>query len=133
MDTLREILSDVNKDINVIMKHADNSYFRNFMEAAYLKEKKLPLPEDPVPYKPSTIESDIQTKGITWQFLKKLPTFYNPNLKPIKREMMFIDALENVTKNESIVLNHMKNQTLPSIYGNILLQDLYHIGYFKAA
>jgi hypothetical protein len=131
MDTLREILSDANKDINTIMKHAGNSYFRNFMEAAYLKEKRLPLPDDPVPYTAPTIESEVQTKGIMWQFLKKLDTVRNPKLHPMKREMMFIDALENVTAEEAIVLIHMKNQSLPSIYGNILLKDLYRVGYFK--
>lgn len=131
MDTLREILSDANKDINTIMKHAGNAYFRNFMEAAYLKEKRLPLPDDPVPYNVPTIESEVQTKGIMWQFLKKLDTLRNPKLHPMKREMMFIDALENVTAEEAIVLIHMKNQSLPSIYGNILLKDLYRVGYFK--
>ena len=131
MDTLREILSDANKDINTIMKHVGNSYFRNFMEAAYIKEKRLPLPDDPVPYAVPTIESEVQTKGIMWQFLKKLDTLRNPNLHPMKREMMFIDALENVTAEEAIVLIHMKNQSLPSIYGNILLKDLYQVGYFK--
>ena len=131
MDTLREILSDANKDINTIMKHAGNAYFRNFMEAAYIKEKRLPLPDDPVPYTVPTIESEVQTKGIMWQFLKKLDTLRNPKLHPMKREMMFIDALENVTAEEAIVLIHMKNQSLPSIYGNILLKDLYRVGYFK--
>lgn len=131
MDTLREILSDANKDINTIMEHAGNSYFRNFMEAAYIKEKRLPLPDDPVPYTAPTIESEVQTKGIMWQFLKKLDTLRNPKLHPMKREMMFIDALENVTAEEAIVLIHMKNQSLPSIYGNILLKDLYQVGYFK--
>lgn len=113
------------------MKHAGNAYFRNFMEAAYLKEKRLPLPDDPVPYNVPTIESEVQTKGIMWQFLKKLDTLRNPKLHPMKREMMFIDALENVTAEEAIVLIHMKNQSLPSIYGNILLKDLYRVGYFK--
>ncbi len=131
MDTLREILADIDKDINAIKKHAGNNYFRLFMETAYLADKKLPLPESPVPYTPSNIESEIQTKGVVWQFLRKLDTLRNPKLNNLKREVMFIDALENVTKQEALVLIHMKDQTLPTIYGNITLDILKSVGYFK--
>lgn len=131
MDTLREILADIDKDINAIKKHEGNNYFRLFMETAYLKEKRLPLPDSPVPYTPSNIESEVQTKGIVWQFLRKLDTLRNPKLHDLKREVMFIDALENVTKQEALVLIHMKDQTLPSIYENITLPALKKVGYFK--
>lgn len=130
MDTLREILADIDKDISNIKKHQGNNYFRLFMEAAYLKDKRLPLPEGPAPYKPSNIESEVQTKGVMWQFLKKIDTLRNPKLHPLKREVMFIDALENVTKEEALVLMHMKDQSLPSIYGNITLPALKKVGYF---
>ena len=100
------------------------------METAYLKACKLDLPEGPAPYTPSNIESEVQTKGIMWQFLKKLDTLRNPKLHKMKREVMFIDALENVTKAEADVLHHMKDQTLPTLYGNITIQELVRVGYF---
>jgi hypothetical protein len=130
MDTLREILSDIDKDINVITRHIDNNYFRNFMETAYLASQRLPLPEGDAPYTPSKIETDVMTKGVIWQFLKKLNTLKRPELKPLKREMMFIDALETSTPAEAIVLVHMKDQILHKLYPNITFDNLVKVGYF---
>lgn len=131
MDTLREILDDVEKDIASIMKHAGNNYLRNFMETAYIEDKKLPLPEGVPPYKINKTESDTITKGVMWQFLKKLETLRNPKLHDLRREVMYIDALENVTEAEAMVLLHMKDQTLQCIYPNITLANLRLVGYFK--
>lgn len=130
MDTLGFILNEINADISKIKEHAGNNYFRKFMETAYLKSHRLPLPEGPAPYTPCNIESEIQTKGIVWQFLKKLDTLRRPDLHNLKREVMFIDALENVTKKEAQIFLHMKDQTLPSIYPNITLGALIEVGYF---
>jgi hypothetical protein len=130
MDTLDFILDEINSDINKIHQHTGNNYFRKFMETAYLKTHRLPLPEGPAPYTPCNIESDVQTKGIVWQFLKKLDTLRRPDLHDLKREVMFIDALENVTKKEALIFLHMKDQTLPTLYENITLQELVRVGYF---
>lgn len=130
MDTLREILKEANDDISSIMKHAGNNYLRNFMNVAYLRSYRLPLPEGAAPYTPSNIESDVQTKGVMWQFLKKLDTLRRPELNKLRREVMFIDALESVSKQEAEVLLHMKDQSLPSIYPNITLSELVRVGYF---
>lgn len=130
MDTLREILKEINENTENIKKHSGNNYFRKFMETSYLKSHKIPLPFGPAPYTPSKIESEVQTKGIMWQFLKKLDTLRRMDLHNLKREVMFIDALENVTQKEAEILIHMKDQTLPSIYPNITLQELVRVGYF---
>lgn len=130
MDTLREIMKDINTDINNAMKHTGNSYFRKFMETAYVKEKKLPLPDGDAPFTASNIESEVQTKGVMWQFLKKLDTVRRPDLHQLKREVMFIDALENVTKQEAQVLICMKDQVMEKLYPNITLEKLVEVGYF---
>ena len=130
MDTLTEILSDINKDINAVMKHKDNNYFRNFMNTAYLPTHKLPLPEGDPPYNPQKIESGQQTKGIIWQFLRKVDTLRRPELKEIRREVMFIDILENVTEEEAKLFLAMKDQNVKSIYPNITLEKLVEVGYF---
>ena len=132
MDTLREILSDIDKDINAIRKHVDNNYFRTFMETAYLPSQRLPLPDGDAPYTPTKIETEVLTKGVIWQFLKKLNTLKRPELKALRREVMFIDALENVTPAEAIVLIHMKDQILHKLYPNITLSNLVKVGYFTA-
>lgn len=101
------------------------------MEVAYLKSHKLPLPEGDAPYTPSKIESEVLSKGVVWQFLKKLKTLQRPELHVLRREVMFIDALESVTADEALVFIHMKDQTLPKLYPNITLESLVSVGYFK--
>lgn len=131
MDTLREILSDINKDPSSIKKHINNNYLRNFMEVAYIPEKKVKLPEGlPKDIRYSTLESDIQTKGIMWQFLRKVNLLNDEKIKQLRREVMFVDALEHVTKPEAEVLLHMKEQTLDVLYPNINLKVLTDHGYF---
>jgi hypothetical protein len=130
MDTLREILKDINADVNNAKKHTGNNYLRTFMKCAYVPACKLPLPEGAPPYEESKIESDVQTKGVMWQFLKKLDTLRRPDLHNLKREVMFIDALENVTKEEALILLMMKDQRLNSLYPNVTLESLVSVGYF---
>lgn len=130
MDTLREILNDVNADITSIHRHTNNNYFRLFMETAYLSSHKLPLPEGEPPYTESKIQTEVLSKGVMWQFLKKLNTLRRPELHSLRREVMYIDALENVTPEEAIVLIHMKDQILHQIYPNITLEALQSVGYF---
>ena len=130
MDTLREILIDINANVNNAKKHKENRYLRNFMECAFIPEKKLPLPEGDPPYDIPMLESDIQSKGVTWQFLKKLHTLRNEGLHPLKREVMFIDALEGGTAEEALIFLHMKDQTLHEMYPNITLESLKEVGYF---
>lgn len=130
MDTLREILKDINSDVSNIKKHQGNNYLRNFMQVAYLKSHKLDLPDGIAPHAPSNIESEVQTKGVMWQFLKKLDTLRRKDLHQLKREVMFIDALENVTKQEAEVLTCMKDQTMHTLYPNITTNALVEVGYF---
>lgn len=130
VDTLREILADINTDINKAKEMVNNRYFRNFMECAFIPESKLPLPDGDPPYKVHNLESDVQSKGIVWQFCRKLDALRNPKLHPLRRETMFIDVLENVTHEEALVFLHMKDQTLTELYPNITLDALKGVGYF---
>ncbi len=132
MDTLREILAEVNSDPAKIKKHAANNYLRNFFEVALIPSNKLKLPEGlPKDVKFSGIESDVQTKGVMWQFLKKVKVLCDENIKVLRREVMFIDALESVTKQEAAVLVAMKEQTLHLLYPNLTFERMKEHGYFN--
>lgn len=131
MDTIREILGDINNNPADIEKHKSNNFFRIFMETAFLPEKKLPFPETDPPYKPSNIESEVQTKGIVWQFIRKLDSLRNPNLPDLRRETMFIGFLENITMEEAVLFLHVKDQTIPELYPNITLDMLKKANYFN--
>jgi hypothetical protein len=130
MDLPLDILKDINDDIGNIGKYSTNTYLRNILEAAFLPEKKMILPEGVPPYKVSKAPS-VQLTGAFWQEAKKLYVYSRAELKPIRREHMFINALESMSKEESEVLLAVKDQTLNKLYPNINRKELTRIGYFN--
>jgi hypothetical protein len=126
---ISEILSEANKDPRTILAHKDNRYLRNVMNAAYLKQFKMILPEGNPPYKENTLK-DSQVSGTFWQVAKKIDVFYRAELKSIFREKAFIGALESMSTDDAKIFIHIKDQTLPSIFPNLTLPVLIEIGYF---
>ena len=84
MSTILEILSDANKNIKTIVAHKNNAYLRKFMEAAFVPEKKVLLPEGRPPFEPLK-DSAHQNPGALWQIAKKLDVLYRTDVKPIIR------------------------------------------------
>lgn len=132
MLTLHETLSDINKDINAIKlaEHWNNSFLRNILEHAFIPEKKFILPEGTPPYKVNGL-SGVETKGVVWQEARKLAIYARADLKPIRRESMFIQALESFDKDSVAVFLALKEQNLDSLYPNITREKLTEIGYLK--
>ena len=128
-NTIKDILDDANKDINSIIQHKNNSYLRLFMEAAFIPEKKINLPEGAPPYTQNN-DSTYQNKGAMWQIARKLDVFYNPKMNQLRREAAFIGALENVSVEEANILLNMKDQTLSVVYPTLTYDALKQVGYF---
>lgn len=130
MATIKQILDAANADIKTIMAHAGNRYLRNLLEVAYLPEKKMRLPEGLPPYKENSM-GDAQLEGAFWQIAKKIDMFSRSDVKQIKLEVPFINALESLTKEDAKILLLIKDQILDSFYPNITLETLKEVGYFK--
>lgn len=130
MDTLREILKDINENPEVVLQHKDNKYLENFMMMALLPNFRALLPEGTAPFTPSKGVSDVETKSVVWQFLRKLGNLKNPEIHQLKRETMFIQLLEEVSEKEAEVFVAMKDQKLYTIYPNITLDNMIQVGYF---
>jgi hypothetical protein len=129
MEQIEYILSDANKDIKTILVHKNNTYLRNIMEAAFMLTHKLILPEGTPPYKENKMSSH-QNIGAFWQEAKKLYVYRREDLPSIRREHMFIQALENLSANESIILLAVKEQNMETLYPNLSLDSLTKVGYF---
>lgn len=127
--SILEILADANKNPKSIMAVAGNTYLRSLMECAYFPEKKMVLPEGDPPYKPSGM-NDYQNKGGFWQVARKIDNFTREDIPTIKRESMFIHALESISNNDAKVLLAVKDQTLESLYPNLTYETLKKVGYF---
>lgn len=130
MATIKQILDAANADIKTIMAHAGNRYLRNLLEVAYLPQKKMNLPEGYPPYKENSM-GDAQLEGAFWQIAKKIDMFCRTDVKQIKLEVPFINALESLTKEDAQILMEIKDQNLDKLYPNVTLSELQKVGYFK--
>ncbi len=130
MLTIHETLSDINKDITKIREHSQNGYLRTLFEHAFIPSKKLLLPEGTPPFKKSTI-TEVESKGLFWQEARKLGNFCRSDVKPFRRETLFIAALEALDEKSAAILLAVKDQCLSDLYPNITLESLTKEGYFK--
>lgn len=130
MDTINEILTAAEDNIDSILQHKGNTYLRNFMEAAYFPEKKFVLPEGVPPYKVNE-QHEQQLRGAFWQIAKRINLFQRTDITPARRESIFIQALESLPKVEVDILIACKEQKLHKIYKGVTLTRLTNIGYFN--
>lgn len=75
-------------------------------------ETEFDLPPGAPPYKPS----DFDEPGNLYAEVRRLYLFTkggNPNLSPLKREMLFIQVLEFVSASDAELLIGMKDKKLP--------------------
>lgn len=130
MKNISVILDEANKNILSLTEHFANSYFRNIMDAAYIPEKKFLLPEGDPPFVMSPNHMD-QVSGVFWQVAKKLNMFQRSDIKPFRREVLFIQALESLSPVDAKILLCVKDQNLTKLYPNLTKEALVKIGYFK--
>lgn len=132
MNTIHEILTAAEDNIESILAHKDNKYLRNLMEAAYFPEQKLVLPEGVPPYKVN-MQHEQQLRGAFWQIAKKIENFQRTDITATRRESIFIQALESLPEIEVKILLACKEQTLHKLYKGLTKSRLVTIGYFPKA
>ena len=130
MELIEDILSDINLDIKKLEKYSDNKILRNILEYAFIPEKKFLLPDGVPPYKEQSGPS-VQLTGALAMEAKKFYVYLRADLKPAKREQLFISCLEYVSKKEAGILLAIKDQNLPALYPNITFDALKSYGYFN--
>lgn len=123
MDTITEILTAANDKPETLVKHKDNKYLKNFLECAYLVEKKMNLPEGAPPYK-KNMAHEQQLRGSFWQVAKKIDIFQRKDLKPFRQETLFVQALESLPESEANIFLAAKDQTLNKLYKKLTLKKL---------
>jgi hypothetical protein len=94
------------------LKQNNNLVVRSVVAGWFDPNIKFALPEGAPPYKPSKFD---EPKAL----LAEVPRFYlltengNPNLKPAKRELIFIQMLEVVNAEDAELLISMKDKKCP--------------------
>lgn len=116
---LPEILEEINTDPKLLStKYKGNSALRIIFEYAFLPEKKFLLPEDEPPYRQDAAPIGMSPAILT-QELRRFYVFLRADLKPIKREALFISLLESVHPSEAKLVIAIKDQKLHKLYKKI--------------
>ena len=95
----------------------DHPSIRLILQGAFHPHIVWDLPEGDPPYKPCEYP---HIDNMLWTETRRLYLFTvggSPNLKPLKRESMYIDLLESVTPEDAKLLLAIKNKCLP--YKNV--------------
>ena len=90
----------------------------DYCEYAFDPAKKWILPEGEPPYKHSA-EPIGMTPTNLYGELRRLYVFNRADLKPVKREQLFISLLEGVHPDEAKFLCAVKDQTLHKLYPKV--------------
>jgi hypothetical protein len=133
MATIIEIMKAAEDNIQSIMQHKDNNFLRMFMNAAFLPDAKLKLPETHPPFSPNKMEEAAVPPGVFWQFARRIDMFQKEYTGAAKArtETAFIQALESVSAKEAELILACKDQTVARIYKGITFEALKNVGYFQ--
>jgi len=115
---ITEMLEDINTDVKNIDQYKDNSPLKLLFEYAFIPEKKFILPEGNPPYREDPAPLGMSRANLSME-IKKLYVFCREDIKPIRREALFIELLENVHPTEAQLLLAVKEQKLNKLYKKI--------------
>ena len=127
---ISDILKEVNQDIGALAKYKTNNYLRNVFEHAFIPEKKFILPEGVPPHK-TQLGPSVQHDQTFFMEARKFYVYCRADLKPLRREAMFISCLESLSAEEAKILIAIKDQSLTDLYPNITASKLKEIGYLS--
>jgi hypothetical protein len=117
--SLVTILADVAKAKNkkekkeVLLKHGNNGALKEILKYTYDPNIKFLLPPGNPPY--NSVVDETENPTYLYGLVRKLYLFVeggNPNLKPQRREYLFIELLESIHPKEAEILLQMKDKKL---------------------
>lgn len=119
---ITEVLKELNEDPSLFTttykKSGDGGPLGIIFKHAFMKEGKFLLPEGTPPYRPAEEPMGMTPASFIVE-TRKLHNFCRSDVKPMKRETMFIQLLEAIHPDEAKILIAIKDQTLPELYPNL--------------
>lgn len=116
---ITEILDIVNKEPEKLAQFRDNGALKYLFQYAFIPEQKFELPEGEPPFKKDSGPLGMSPANFT-QEMRRLYIFTKAQeLKPIRREALFIELLESIHPTEAKLLCAVKDQKLDKLYKNI--------------
>lgn len=128
---ITEILEDVNADITQLIKYKDNAALKKVFEYSFYPENKFILPETTPPFKRDPAPLGMSPSNFLME-IRRFYVFCREDLKPIKREQLFISLLEGLHPSEADLLLAIKDQNLSRLYPKITKQHLVDCGFLRS-
>jgi hypothetical protein len=126
-----QMLESINADPKSIQQYKDDAALKLIFEYAFDPAKKMILPEGEPPFKPSA-EPMGMTPTNLFSELRRMYVFCRADLKPLKRESLFISLLEGVHPDEAKMLIAVKDQKLTKMYPKITHKLVADVGIVPA-
>lgn len=99
-----------------LAKYQDDFAIKVIVDLCYNPNIQFLLPETDPPYTP--VDKAVDAQNVLKRDIRKLKYFLNlpdgENLRPIKRESMFIEMLEAIDANDARLLLAIKNKKMPT-------------------
>ena len=126
-----ELLEEINADPKKIESYKANGALKAIFEYAFLPEKKFVLPEGDPPYKQDAAPFPMNPTNLLME-IRRLYVFLRQDLKPIKREQLFVQLLESIHPSEAKIVLAVKEQKLPKLYKKITRKLVADAGFIPA-
>jgi hypothetical protein len=99
-----------------LLHQNDSGALRGIFQLAYDNRVKWALPEGRPPYRP--LEKSFDAQGMLLKEMRRMYLFLengNPNLKPMRREQLFINMLEEIDCDDAILVLNCKERKIPGV------------------
>ena len=116
---LTEMLAEINSDPATINNYKDEFLLKVIFAHAFLPNYKFLLPEGEPPFKPAPEPMGMTDTNLFVECKRFHNVFCKAELKPIKREALYIGLLEGIHPDEAKVMNAVKDQKLQKLYPKI--------------
>ena len=125
---ITEILEEINEDPKKIVNYKDNEVVKTVFNFAFRPQGKMLLPEGDPPYKEDPAPMGMNPANFAME-CQKFYVFCKADLKPLRREQLFLQLLENLHPKEAKLMLAIKDQDLPKLYKKITHKVVYEAGF----
>ena len=115
---LPELLKEVNDNIETLDNYRDNFLLKVVAAHSFLPKYKMLLPEGPTPHKPDDAPLGMSPTNI-YAECKRMYIFCRDDIPALKRETQWVSLLEQLHKDETTILDAVKDQRLHELYPNM--------------
>ena len=128
---LPELLKEVNENIENVDNYRDNFLLKVIVAHAFLPGYKMLLPEGDTPHKADDAPLGMSPTNIYTE-CKRFITYCRTDISKGKREAAWIGLLEGLHKDETKILDAVKDQRLHELYPNITWKVMSDCGIIPA-